>query len=601
MELTNKKLNEIALFFEDGNWIESKDQSSKGFWLVQTGNVGVVSFKDKEIKRFVSEDTFNRLKCTEIFAGDILISRLPEPVGRSCIVPQSEYRMLTAVDCTILRLQPEYDVRYVNYAINSNLTKTQVYKLVTGSSRKRISRRNLGTVEIPIPFKNGIPDLIEQQRIADILDIVFGEIGNGEGLLSKQKDLSNALYQSFLRETFSDESFNSVNFSEDYFRINTRTSNEENLPENFNYIDIEAVKIGRITNPKTLTKKQAPSRARRLVKEGDVLIASVRPYLRSFAVIPKEYSGSIASTGFFVIEKSEDFDSRYILHYILSELFIEQTNKLMKGAQYPALNKELLSQTSIPFPFKNGKPDIIRQRHIADRLDEVFKISESLNLLISKQNLSFTNLRAAALDSLLYPVATSVSKSNLVISPIQLVSISQLSNLQQAIGLTLKRFPRGEMVVAKVLYLAQSIFKVPLGVSFTQQAFGPYSFDIKTAIDDGLSSQKGIFVKKGTKGMEVLSLSAVGTNALNQLSGGVKKPMEDYLNVMMPLYFSSKSNSIELLATICKIIEDEKTFDDQVIYKKLQKWKPNKFGDSEIYRTISLIKKQKWDQKILQV
>lgn len=77
--------------------------------------------------------------------------------------------------------------------------------------------------------------------------------------------------------------------------------------------------------------------------------------------------------------------------------------------------------------------------------------------------------------------------------------------------------------------------------------------------------------------------------------------MEDYLNVMMPLYFSSKSNSIELLATICKIIEDEKTFDDQVIYKKLQKWKPNKFGDSEIYRTISLIKKQKWDQKILQV
>lgn len=173
MEWRKQKLIDIASMFDDGNWIESKDQSASGFWLVQTGNVGILSFRDKEVKRFVSEETFKRLNCTEIFSGDILISRLPDPIGRSCVVPKIPYRMLTAVDCTILRLKDGYDTRYINYCLNTEQSKEQVYKLITGSSRKRISRKNLATVEIPIPFTNGRPDLAEQKLIADGLDKIL--------------------------------------------------------------------------------------------------------------------------------------------------------------------------------------------------------------------------------------------------------------------------------------------------------------------------------------------------------------------------------------------------------------------------------------------
>lgn len=150
----NQLLEDCCSYFMDGDWIESKDQSDSGIRLIQTGNVGDGFFKGKEDKsRYINEETFKRLSCTEIFEGDILISRLPEPIGRACVIPASEERMITAVDCTIVRLKdnllPEYFI---------NLTKSPIYqsyikKNTTGTTRSRISRGNLGKFPVPIPPK----------------------------------------------------------------------------------------------------------------------------------------------------------------------------------------------------------------------------------------------------------------------------------------------------------------------------------------------------------------------------------------------------------------------------------------------------------------
>lgn len=107
------KLSSLCSTFVDGDWIESKDQSELGVRLIQTGNVGNGFFKDKEDKsRYISEETFDNLHCTEIYPGDILVSRLPDPIGRACIIPQGIGRTITAVDCTIIRLKdiilPDY-------------------------------------------------------------------------------------------------------------------------------------------------------------------------------------------------------------------------------------------------------------------------------------------------------------------------------------------------------------------------------------------------------------------------------------------------------------------------------------------------------------
>ena len=158
------RLEEICTVFTDGDWIESKDQSDDGIRLVQTGNIGEGIYLEKEARaKYISEETFEKLKCTEIFPGDILVSRLPDPVGRACIIPEKEERMITAVDCTICR--PNESIiskEYLCYFMRSSAYYKRLLGSVTGTTRKRISRKNLGNVELEVPSKERQMDVVEQ-------------------------------------------------------------------------------------------------------------------------------------------------------------------------------------------------------------------------------------------------------------------------------------------------------------------------------------------------------------------------------------------------------------------------------------------------------
>ena len=160
------KLKDVCAVFTDGDWIESKDQSDEGIRLLQTGNIGEGIYLEKELRaKYVSEETFDRLKCTEVFSGDILVSRLPEPVGRACIVPDKKERMITAVDCTICRVQETKIIKeYLCYFMRSSAYYNRLLNNVTGTTRKRISRKNLGNVELSVPL------LEEQKKVIQKLD-----------------------------------------------------------------------------------------------------------------------------------------------------------------------------------------------------------------------------------------------------------------------------------------------------------------------------------------------------------------------------------------------------------------------------------------------
>lgn len=145
-------LSSLCATFIDGDWIESKDQSDNGIRLIQTGNVGFGFFKGREDKsRYITEETFKKLNCTEVVPGDILISRLPDPIGRACIVPEGIGKAIIAVDCTIVRLNatllPEFLISFSKTALYAS----QINKIKTGTTRLRVSRGNLGNVIIPIP------------------------------------------------------------------------------------------------------------------------------------------------------------------------------------------------------------------------------------------------------------------------------------------------------------------------------------------------------------------------------------------------------------------------------------------------------------------
>ena len=166
------KIKDVISYIGDGDWIESKDQSDNGIRLIQTGNIGFGNFRDKEGKyHYITEETFDKLCCNEIFPGDILISRLPEPVGRACIIPNLSQRLITAVDCTIIRLNEKIIIReYFVYYTQSSKYLGFIKDNCTGTTRLRISRANLEKIYIPLP------SLSEQQRILNKIESLFTKL-----------------------------------------------------------------------------------------------------------------------------------------------------------------------------------------------------------------------------------------------------------------------------------------------------------------------------------------------------------------------------------------------------------------------------------------
>ena len=178
----------------DGDWIESKDQSPRGIRLIQTGNVGVGEYIEKpESAKYISEETFERLHCTEIYSGDILVSRLPSPAGRACIVPNTNERMITAVDCTIIRCDETRCIsEYLTQFLNSPSYFKTVESFLAGGTRQRISRKNLESILVPMV------EMEEQKQIADILTQfdkkILHEISYLQGLQQCKKGLLQALF-----------------------------------------------------------------------------------------------------------------------------------------------------------------------------------------------------------------------------------------------------------------------------------------------------------------------------------------------------------------------------------------------------------------------
>ena len=176
----NRKLKDVSVLFADGDWIESKDQASDGIRLIQTGNVGFGMYLDKpQNAKYISDDTFHRLNCLEIYAGDILISRLPEPAGRACLLPKSTGRRITAVDCTVIRTDASViDRNYLLQFLCSEQYLKTVNSFLAGGTRQRISRKNLEGIEVPYP------SIDKQEYYGDFLCKVDTLVFNEEQRLS---------------------------------------------------------------------------------------------------------------------------------------------------------------------------------------------------------------------------------------------------------------------------------------------------------------------------------------------------------------------------------------------------------------------------------
>lgn len=134
----------------------------------------------------------------------------------------------------------------------------------------------------------------------------------------------------------------------------------------FTYIDISSVDriTKRIVEPKELLGRNAPSRARQIVLEGDVIVSTTRPNLNSVAHVSSSLNNQICSTGFCVLRTLDDLDSNYLFYFTQTPDFVSNLTYLVQGAMYPAVSDKQVREQFIPIP------SLPEQKRITAILDE---------------------------------------------------------------------------------------------------------------------------------------------------------------------------------------------------------------------------------------
>jgi type I restriction enzyme S subunit len=175
--------------FNDGDWVESKDQDQKGeVRLIQLADIGDGVFLNKS-NRYLTKKKAIELKCTFLQKGDVLIARMPDPLGRACVFPGNDRECVTVVDVCIIRPNSiEVFNDYLKYLINNYDFRNKIIAYTTGATRKRISTGNLNNIRFDLP------EYIDQIRIASVLT-------RAEKLIAKRKESIKALDE-FLKSTF---------------------------------------------------------------------------------------------------------------------------------------------------------------------------------------------------------------------------------------------------------------------------------------------------------------------------------------------------------------------------------------------------------------
>ena len=186
--------------FSDGDWVESKDQDPHGeVRLIQLADVGVGEFRDRS-NRFLTAHRSVELNCTFLAPGDILVARMPDPLGRACRFPAGLGPCVTVVDVAIVRPgHRSIDPRWLMWSINSPQCRRQIEALQSGTTRKRISRRNLATIQVMVP------PLGEQGRIVAAIEEHFSRLDAAESDLAAASAKNTSLPAVLLPHFFSND------------------------------------------------------------------------------------------------------------------------------------------------------------------------------------------------------------------------------------------------------------------------------------------------------------------------------------------------------------------------------------------------------------
>lgn len=323
--------------------------------LSVTNNQGFVISEEFFDRKVYSKDLSNY---KVIRKGQFAYNPSRVNVGSISRLQEFEHGLLSPM-YVVFETKNGLDGEYLDYWIQSQRFRNLVKANTQGTVRDSLNFSALAN----FPF--ALPPLPEQRKTSNILSSVDGLIEKTQAVIDQTQTLKKGLMQELFTHGIPGrhKKFKKTDIGEipEEWKVVKLSQivdiNPEQLGSNTNselvikYLDISGIhETGLMGEVEEYIFKQSPSRARRKVRSGDIIISTVRPYLRAFAFLRDIDDNLIVSTGFAVLRTRNHLDAEFIYQHILHERFVNFLLPRMTGSNYPAVRADDILDYKIGYP-----------------------------------------------------------------------------------------------------------------------------------------------------------------------------------------------------------------------------------------------------------
>lgn len=401
INIPHKKFNQIATI-SNGRAYTSEAFSTDGeIYISKIGDV--TNKRDIDVWEKVSQEEFCLQKGALLKDADILMTLTGDPpdVGKvNMVSPNKRHCTWNQRVAKIERLGNDYISNFALYAVlSSEVCRIQMERFAKGIRQRNLGNDCFSFVEIPVlcpKLQKALDKLIQdhilllngaQEQYLKVEQLLLSYLGMFDftpsqqnisvKLFSESSDLSGRLDAEYYQSKYT--SYIDALKTTDTVQTICNLNDKNVIPdENVEYEYIELANVGNTGNISNVNKflgKELPSRARRQVKTGQVIVASVEGSLQSCALITEEYNNALCSTGFYVLE-SDVLNSETLLVLFKSIPMQALLKQRCSGSILTAITKDEL--LSMPLP----QIDVTLQREIAIKVQESFAHRRKSELLL---------------------------------------------------------------------------------------------------------------------------------------------------------------------------------------------------------------------------
>ena len=294
--------------------------------------------------------------------GDFLISKRQIVHGACGIVPAEFDGSIVSNEYTVLRPRKMLLLEYLGYLVHSVYMQQTFFHASIGVHVEKMIFKLDDWFKWPIH----LPGLSTQQEMVDAVSAAGQKLSllqvQLRGLEKFKLGLMQRLFARDLRFSREDGSLFPDWGEKPLSEIAEINPPCRSFPDSFQYIDLESVSDGRLYGAKLLSRSEAPSRAQRVLSQGDVLFQLVRPYQRNNLWFDLE-GDFVASTGYAQLRARQD--PGFLYQVIQAKKFVDEVISRCTGAGYPAITPKELGKIRVPVPCKD------EQKRIAEFLSSI--------------------------------------------------------------------------------------------------------------------------------------------------------------------------------------------------------------------------------------